>query len=272
MSVSSGINPVKAYMLMMGVHRLLYQAWWKLHWEGHKDFEGVRLDQTGPAPQFSNSNADFIPALMDGHVDGLLDDDDLDMSLGANSAHTSHAESGGPGVDGDPNVLLNEYLSTCPDDKVLFSRPERVRAKRAGLWISDPLKFMEKLLITLLSTTGTVRLLYYLLREQKLAAWTGAHGLDNVPMVQCCIPGKSPAVFALDTYAAMMNVDQPNPHVFGLLEGLGWFSCGWCSGGDVKVILKSYSLGEKLDDLKLKMCEFFVWNLWARENVPRLNG
>jgi hypothetical protein len=182
---------------MMACHRLLYQGWWKLFWSNKKEFEPVDLEHDArPMPDFCEF--DLGPLEADG-------------SRAEGDAGDSGAEDEviGPLEDdvglSEPSFGLAQFLSSCPDDKDVYIQPERVRAKRAGDWISDPLAFMEGIWVTIIATAGTIRLLYFIMKEQKEATWSGQSGLDRAPLVQCAKFSRSNIVFSLDIYADVME-------------------------------------------------------------------
>lgn len=193
----------------MSCHRLLYQGWFKLFWSKSKthSFQEVDLeDHSRPQAEFCA----FELGPLDGDNGQHVGSDPEDIEDDAGPAPLED--------DAEPSFNLTTFLSSCPtDDKDIFVQPERVRAKRAGEWICDPVAFMERLWIAIATTGGTVRMLYFLMREQKEATWSGTRGLDKVPLVQCATFSRSNIVFCLDTYAAVM--DGKPEDWFWLLHG-----------------------------------------------------
>ncbi len=108
--------------------------------------------------------------------------------------------------DDDYDASLIEFLSSCPtQDREVFKRPERVRAKRAGCWLGNPSKLLQQVCIALKSIVGTEHLMYHLMKEQRLASWSGRLGIDNLPLVKSTIFARSPAVQVLDYYYGEMQ-------------------------------------------------------------------
>ena len=216
-----GIEPSRVYLLMMLCHRLLYAAWWKLFWEGKSEFESV-------GPFFENTDGRVQPDLglplpeLE-YADYVIDPDDVDAPDGPLDGAEPEGQQPQPEAAQLPIQDLDDFLTSVPDDADAFRRPERVRAKRAGKWISKPLQFIEDMYITILATFGTVRLLYYWLRDQQRASWSGARGMQEVPLVQLVMLSRSPVVWALEGYKDMMEL-RPDGAMCILSRGSAWHS------------------------------------------------
>lgn len=161
-------------------HRVLYQAWWRLFWYKKKPFQ-----EATPHDQQQNN---FLSQPLDFSCD--IDEDRFTRFKAEDELEP---------------LTLEDFLSLCDDTRDKFTRPERARAKRAGGWIADVPKFVSNLYICLLSISGTERLMFRLMKEQRLATWSGQYGLDVVPLVRYATPSKSPAVQILTSYCQLMH-------------------------------------------------------------------
>ena len=211
---SQGIMPSRIFLLMMACHRLLYQGWWKVHWEGKKDFDEVLTGAYAPGGR-------VVPHYVELDLPALLD-------LSGEPGAEPDEEGGGvrePQPIGEDGAL-DEFLTTVPDEKAVYHKPERVRAARAGTWIANPTKFIQDVYTAVLATRGCMSLLHFLLKDQKEASWTGSKGLDTT-LVQFTVPSRSPAVSALDSYSDLMD-ERPDDLFFildGSLASRWWISC-----------------------------------------------
>lgn len=82
------------------------------------------------------------------------------------------------------------------DDTV--RRDERVRAKRAGEWLGDPLRAIADLSIALSATSAPERYMCFLFQGQALSSWQGHYGIEAVPLIQYSRSTRSPSLRILD--------------------------------------------------------------------------
>ena len=79
-----------------------------------------------------------------------------------------------------------------------YRRDERVRAKKAGLWVGNPQQTIADLTIALSATGANEQYMYFLFQGQTLSSWMGHYGLKAVPLIQYARAHRSPSIRTID--------------------------------------------------------------------------
>lgn len=120
--------------------------------------------------------------------------------------------------DDEPHRSVADLYTTADTSREDLKRTERVRAKKAGMWIKSP-RMIPNLVEALICVGPNEHYMFQQMTEQTLAIWQGWQGLCNLPLVRLAQLSKSPAVRALDEYARMQA--SPVDVVLDVLVGLG---------------------------------------------------
>lgn len=183
---------------------MIYQAWWALFWRGSREFEPCLVEDGD-----RRGNLDY-PAL----TFPSNEETDMEFDIDAGNERNEAEET----ENTKSRASLDEYLTACNDfDREMFKRPERARARKAGNWLANQGQFIQGLVVTLFSIQGSEQQMYRLMKEQRLATWSGRYGVDALPLVQSATFSASPTVEVLSTYKIVM--ESAPDHVLYLLSG-----------------------------------------------------
>ena len=164
--VRLGLEPARWYLLLQLFHRMLSWGWWYLYSRKHDDNWSFFYEDA-----CDTADGTAFPAI------------DMGGDVGEEST----------------KMDLDEFLAFGQDSREIFTRQERVRAKKAGEWISSE-GMISSLARLVVGTTPNESYLHFLLKEHSEQTWTGQFGLHMIPCVQLCQPWKSPAFAILNEY------------------------------------------------------------------------
>ena len=119
----------------------------------------------------------------------------------------------------EPAVADSKAFDDAGIDEGSFQRKARVRARKAGLWISDAARMISDLTLAVVCLGPNEHYLFQQMKLQSLGAWTGKFGLQALALLSLVQLHKSPAVSMLEAYHDMM-VHRPIEDTLALLAGI----------------------------------------------------